>query len=124
MSEIQGNHIIADDVIAAIVMSAAAEVSGLYLPSSGANFAERFSKKQSPRGIKVEQPDEGVIIDLKVTADYGINIPSVCKELQEKVAEKVTELTGKKVTAVNVNVTDINTESIPSGDNEPDQEDE
>ena len=122
MSEIQGNHIIADDVIASIVMNAATEVAGLYFPSSAANFAERLTKKQSPKGIRIEQPDEGVVIDIKVVADYGINIPSACRELQEKVAAKVTELTGKDVVAINVHVTDINQQSIPSGDKEPETE--
>lgn len=119
MPEIQGQHIIADDVIASIVMSAATEVKGLYLPSSVANFAERLAKKQSPKGIRVEQPEEGVIIDIKVVADYGINIPTAARELQEKVAGKVTELTGKNVVAVNVHVTDINMQSIPSVDKDP-----
>ncbi len=122
MPEIQGNHIIADDVIASIVMSAATEVEGLYLPSGGATFTELWAKKQSPKGIRIEQPEEGVIIDIKVVADYGINIPTVAKELQNKVATKVTALTGKEVAAVNVHVTDINLQSIPSEEKEPEKE--
>lgn len=122
MSEIQGNHIIADDVIASIVMNVATEIEGLYLPSGGANFAERWTKKQSPKGIHIEQPEEGVIIDIKVVADYGINIPTVARELQDKVAARVTELTGKEVATVNIHVTDINMQSIPSEDQEPEKE--
>ena len=121
MSGIQGNHIIADDVIAAIVMNTAADVQGLYLPSSTGNFAERFGKKHSTKGIRVEQPDDGVVIDIKVVADYGINIPKACEELQERVATKVSELTGKEVLAINVHVTDINMQSIP-GDKELEDE--
>lgn len=122
MSEIPGKHIIADDVIASIVMSAAAEVTGLYLQSGVGTFAELLAKKQSPKGIRIEQPDDGVIVDIKVIADYGINIPTVCKELQRKIAEKVTELTGKEVMAVNVHVIDINMQSIPSGDKDAEGE--
>ena len=121
MSEIQGNHIIADEVIAAIVMGTAADVSGLYLSSSAGNLAERFGKKHSTKGIRIEQPEDGVVIDIKVVADYGINIPNVCEELQEKVAAKVSELTGKEVLAVNVHVTDINMQSIPEV-NEPEED--
>ena len=51
---------------------------------------------------------------MKVAADYGINIPEACKALQEKVAEKVTALTGKNVLAVNIQVTDINTDNYES----------
>ena len=121
MSEIPGSHYIADDVIAAIVFSAAAEVSGIYLPLGIGNLAERFGKKQSPKGIRVEQNDDGVEIDIKVVADYGINIPNACKELQKKIAETVTELTGKEVLAVNVHVADINMQSVP-GEKPPESE--
>ncbi len=111
-SEIKGTHIISDEVIATIVLSAAAEASGIYLPSAG--LAERFGKKQSTKGIRIDQEEEGVAIEMKVAADYGINIPEACKALQEKVAEKVTTLTGKNVLAVNIQVTDINTDNYES----------
>lgn len=118
-SEIKGTHIIADEVIAAIVLNAAAEASGVYLPSTIANgLAERFGKKQSTKGIRIDQQEDGAIIEMKVVADYGINIPEACKMLQEKVSEKVSSLTGKKVLAVNIQVTDINTNSIPSAEND------
>lgn len=123
MPEIQGGHFIADDVIAAIVMTTATEVPGLYLPSGIANgFAERFGKKQSTKGVRIEQPEEGVVIDIKVAADYGINIPDACTLLQEKVASKVADLTGKEVAAVNVHVTDINMQSIPADEKEAESE--
>lgn len=109
VSEVKGKHIISDEVIATIVLDAASDSTGVYLPYGIANgITERFSKKQSTKGIRVEQNDEGVVIEMKVIADYGINIPEACKALQEKVAEKVLSLTGRNVLRVNINVTDIN----------------
>jgi len=113
-SEVKGTHIISDEVIATIVLSAAADSTGVYLPYGIANgITERFSKKQSTKGIRVEQSDEGVAIEIKVTADYGINIPEACRALQEKVAEKVESLTGRNVLGVNIHVTDINISTPP-----------
>ncbi|HHX95412.1 MAG TPA: Asp23/Gls24 family envelope stress response protein [Clostridia bacterium] len=119
MTEVKGEHIIADEVIASIVMSTATEVPGLYLSSGG--IAERFGKKQPAKGIRIEQQEEGVIVDVKVAADYGVSIPKLCKELQVKVAERVTELTGKNVAAVNVHVTSINMQSTPTEEKEPEE---
>ena len=60
-------------------------------------------------------------MDVKVAADYGVSIPKLCKELQVKVAERVTELTGKNVAAVNVHVTSINMQSTPTEEKETEE---
>lgn len=116
MPEIQGEHVIADEVIASIVVSAAGEVPGVYLSSGG--FVELFGKKQSAKGIRIDQQEEGVLIDIKIGVDYGISIPQLCETLQKKIAERVTEITGKKVSAVNVFVSDINMKSISAEESE------
>ena len=114
MSEIKGSHIISDEVIAAIALNAAQEIEEITFPTRITNgIAERFGKKQWARGIKVEQKDEGVIIEIKVVIKYGVNIPEVCSRIQEKVIEQVEKLTGLKVLAVDINVTGLDVPSQP-----------
>ena len=105
MESIGGNHIISDEVIATIALSAAQEVKGINTPGS---FADKLGKRQSIKGIKVEQQEEGLKLEVKAVVDYGLNIPQVCNEFREKVIEKLGNLTGLDVLAVDIHVTGIN----------------
>ncbi|NLO89975.1 MAG: Asp23/Gls24 family envelope stress response protein [Clostridia bacterium] len=114
MSEIKGSHIISDEVIAAITLNAAQEIEEIAFPAGITHgIAERFGKKQWARGIKVEQNNEGVTIEIKVVIKYGVHIPEVCSRIQEKVKEQVEKLTGLKVIAVDINVTGLEVPDQP-----------
>jgi len=116
LSEIKGNHFIADEVIATIALNAAQEVQGISLPTRIADgIVEKLGKKQSTKGIKVEQMEEGVKLEIKIVVDYEINIPQICHQVQEKVSEQVEKLTGLKVLSVDIHVTGINVpNNLPS----------
>jgi uncharacterized alkaline shock family protein YloU len=46
-------------------------------------------------------------VDLKVTVDYGQEIPRVTQDLRNAVIQRVENTTGLKVTEVNIDVEDV-----------------
>ena len=60
--------------------------------------------------MKISQSDGEIVIDLHITVEYGVKIPSVAWSIQERVKKEVEELTGMKVTFVNIHVQSIHFE--------------
>lgn len=111
MGEELGNIRITDEVIAVCAAKAALETKGVYGLTAGA-LSDTIQKNilgKSPetRGVKISQNDGAVVIDLFVTVEYGVRIPSVAWSIQEKVKRDVEELTGMKVNFVNIHVQSI-----------------
>ena len=107
---------ISNDVVAVIAGVAVSEVSGVYGMSGG--FAGGISevlkgKKNLAKGIKVESTEKTAKIDVNIIVEYGTRIPDVAFEIQNRVKKAVENMTGLKVTEVNVNVQGVNTE-IPT----------
>lgn len=110
LPEVKGEIKINEDVIATIVAMALAEVRGIR-PATGGSFieelAEKFGKKPTPRGVKVEVEEGEVSVDLSLTVEYGMRIPNLVLEVQEKIKNTVEEMTGYKVREVNVTIQGI-----------------
>lgn len=105
---------IADDVIAVIAGAAASEVPGVASMSGGfaGGISEVFSgKKNLAKGIKVEAGEKETKIDVSIIVEYGIRIPDVAFEIQNRVKKAVEGMTGLKVVEVNVHIQGVNTES-------------
>ena len=106
---------IADGVIAAIAGSAASEVPGVYAMSGGfaGGISEVFSgKKNLAKGIKVEAGEKETKIDVNIIVEYGVRIPDVAFEIQNRVKKAVEGMTGLKVEEVNVHVQGVNTDVV------------
>ncbi len=121
------NIIIEDDVIATIAGIAVSEVPGVAEMSGGfaGGITEVLSgRKNLAKGIKVETREGATKIDVNIIVDYGVRIPDVAFEIQNKVKKSVEEKIGLKVIGVNVHIqgvkTDINDsqEIIPNEKNE------
>ena len=97
---------ISDDVIAVVVGMTLSEIRGIC--PSGSNFgniAEMFSgKRNMGKGVKVSVDGQNVSLDLHIIVEYGIKIPDVAWQAQEKVKEAVESITGLCVDKVNVHV--------------------
>ena len=122
---------IADDVIAVIAGAAASEVSGVASMAGGfaGEISEVFSgKKNFAKGIKVEATEKEAKIDVNIIVEFGSRIPDVAFEIQNRVKKAVENMTGIKVTDVNVNVQGVNTEILNNSEivdtEEPKQENE
>lgn len=113
-SEANSNIKIADDVIAVIAGAAASEVPGVSSMAGGfaGGISEVFSgKKNFAKGIKIEAGEKEVRIDVNIIVEYGVRIPDVAFEIQNRVKKAVEGMTGLKVMDVNVHVQGVNTET-------------
>ena len=114
VKEIEENGIkIADDVIATIAGKSALEVKGVYSMAGGfaGGISEVFGKKSYTKGIKVDNTEKGLKIDVNIIVEYGSRIPDVAYEIQNKVKNAIENMTGLKVEEVNVHIQGVNTET-------------
>ncbi len=98
---------ISDDVIAVCAMKATektrgvAALSGVFSDNITKNI---FGKEPLYKGIKVNQNDEGINIDIYIIVQYGVKIPEVAWDIQENVKKEVEAMTEAVVKAVNIHV--------------------
>lgn len=123
--ETENNIKIADDVIAIIAGVAVSEVSGVASMAGGfpGISAVLGGKKNLAKGIKVEVVDKEAKIDVNIIVEYGIRIPDIAFEIQNRVKKAVENMTGLKVAEVNVHVQGVRTD-IENNEEENKQETE
>ena len=97
-------------VIAVCVLNSTLKTKGGYGLSGG--LTDSLSKNllgKDPlyKGIKINQSDDGVVIDVSVIVEYGIKIPDVAWNIQENVKKEVEEIIEMQVNAVNIHVTGV-----------------
>lgn len=101
---------ISDEVIAVCVLNSTLKTKGVYGLSGG--LTDSLSKNllgKDPlyKGIKINQNEGGVTIDISVVVDYGIKIPDVAWNIQENVKKEVEDIIEITVDAVNIHVTGV-----------------
>ena len=108
--ETMGNIKISVDVVSEIASIAASEiegVSGMY-SSFVEGVAQRLgAKKNASQGVRVDIADNSAEIDLYLVVMYGVKIPELAWNVQEKVKQSVEEMTGLTVEAVNIHIESI-----------------
>lgn len=112
-NEIEENGIrIANDVVATIAGKASLEVTGVYSMAGGfaGGISEVFGKKSYTKGIKVDNIEKELKIDVNIIVEYGARIPDVAYEIQNRVKKAIENMTGLNVAEVNVHVQGVNTE--------------
>lgn len=105
---------IADEVVAIIAGVAVSEVPEVYEMAGGfaGGISEVLSgKKNLAKGIKVEVEGKETKVDVNIIVEYGVRIPDVAFEIQNRVKKAVETMTGLKVSEVNVHVQGVNTET-------------
>ena len=104
-----GSVKIADDVVAMIGALAAMEVDGVSCMAGGvrADAIGRISRSRLSRCVKVFVNLSQVRVDLSVMLNYGFNIPATCSTVQTKVKTAIENMTGLKVSGVNVRIAEI-----------------
>ena len=104
---------ISNDVVAVIAGVAVSEVPGVASMSGGfaGGITEVLSgKKNLSKGIKAETDGNNVKIDVNIIVNYGVRIPDVAFDIQNKVKQSVETMTGLTVNEVNVHVQGVNIE--------------
>ena len=111
--EEESNEIkIADDVVAVIAGVAVSEVPGVAEMAGGfaGGISEVLSgKKNLAKGIKVDIGEKDTKIDVNIIVEYGVRIPDVAFEIQNRVKKAVETMTGLNVLEVNVHVQGVAT---------------
>lgn len=113
VNEIEENGIkIADDVVATIAGKAVMEVNGVYSMFGGfaGGISEVFGKKNYTKGIKVDNTEKGLKVDVNIIVEYGARIPDVAYEIQNRVKKAIENMTGLTLEEVNVHIQGVNTE--------------
>ena len=101
---------ISEDVVGVIAGIAASEVQGiqgLHPTLTGGITQVVTGKRNVTKGVKVTVGENDAIIDMVVSVEYGYKIPEVVSQAQKNVKETVETITGLKVSAVNVMVSNV-----------------
>ncbi|NLY71063.1 MAG: Asp23/Gls24 family envelope stress response protein [Clostridiales bacterium] len=104
---------ISDEVIAICVLNATLKTEGVSSLSGGITDSiskNILGKEPLYKGIKVNQSEDGVTIDVSVIVKYGVKIPEVAWDIQENVKKEVEEMIEMPVKAVNIHVNGVHFE--------------
>jgi len=108
--EVQGSVHISEEVITELAKRALSVVEGVQAASPGLASKLGLGRKAS-EGVRISLDDSGSIpsinVDVYLMAKYGLRIPDLAWDVQEKVKEHLEQYTGYNVQAVNVNVQGI-----------------
>ena len=105
---------ISNEVIAVIAGVAVSEVRGVASMQGGfaGGIGEVLSgKKNLAKGIRVEAEEGKVKIDVNIIVEYATRIPDIAFEIQNRVKKSIENMTGLKVTEVNVHVQGVSIEA-------------
>ncbi|GAB6086601.1 Asp23/Gls24 family envelope stress response protein [Alkaliphilus crotonatoxidans] len=104
----QGKIKISNDVIMTITQKAVEEVPGIVSFTGGLSkgITEVFAK-DSNKGVKIDNEEKQLEINLSVVVTYGSVIPDLIKTLQQRIKDSIENMTEISVERVNVFVQDI-----------------
>lgn len=96
---------IEDRVFQGIVLHCLSKIEGIALVEG--NFIDNILGRSSLEGIKgihtaQDNKHQCVTIRVEVNVCYGVSIPKKAEEIQSKIAEEITKLTGLHVATVHV----------------------
>lgn len=98
---------------------ALAQIDGLLAVDGGfwSNLAGKLvNTDKFTRGVKLVFGKEEVRVNLNVIAEYQKNVPDLYNEIKRTVTKEVTNLTGRQVVDVNLNVIEIKTQEKQDAD--------
>ncbi len=108
----RGRTTISDTIVSTIAGMAAQEVEGVYMGGSAARAASGIlgsitgSENQS-RGVSAEVGTVETAIDLTMGIEYGRDILPTVDEVRRRISDRVQNMTGLRVTELNVTISDV-----------------
>jgi uncharacterized alkaline shock family protein YloU len=109
MEKGEGTIHISEDVIVELTRKTIATIPGIVIGGSSIVSKLGIGKKIGD-GLRITVDDgkvPAISVDTYVSVQYGLRIPDVAWDVQEKIKEKLEAFTGYTVKAVNVNVQGI-----------------
>jgi uncharacterized alkaline shock family protein YloU len=124
-----GEIVIAPEVLEVIIGIAASKVTGVYgmRGSFASTISQVLGRHSHGKGIVLTNDEEGnLIVDIYSYLNYGVSVPKVAMEMQEKVKQQVLYMTGLTLTEVNIHVVAVVPEKLAESNLESflDEEDE
>jgi len=103
------NLSISEEVICTLAERVILAVPGVYSLHGGimGGINNMLGKKLS-QGIKVDINKNEVSMDVYIIVEYGVKIPDIAWEIQDKVKKELENMTGMTVVTVNVHIQGIN----------------
>jgi uncharacterized alkaline shock family protein YloU len=103
----RGSTSIADSVLARIVALTLQELPAVE-PAVGAGETVRGRfLGGTTDGVEITMSEQGVVVELRVTVDYGLHLPTLAEALRSKIVERIIQMTGLVTLKVNVLVEDV-----------------
>ncbi|RYL87847.1 Asp23/Gls24 family envelope stress response protein [Sporolactobacillus sp. Y61] len=100
---------ISPEVIQIIAGLAAIEVVGVGDTHGG--VVEKLSGKKYGKGVKVDLTEDGIVIDVQLTINFGVSIPKVAEQVQDNIARALKRMTALDVHEINIHVVGVHFES-------------
>jgi uncharacterized alkaline shock family protein YloU len=95
---------IENTALQSVILQCLSQIPGISLVEG--NFIDHLLGRiaEGAKGIHVEQDDKNQSVNVKIEVNvyYGIVIPEIAEEIQSKISEEVTKLTGLHVSSVHV----------------------
>ena len=111
------NLSISEEVIATLAERVIVSINGVFSLNGGimGGINNMLGKKVS-QGIKVDINKNEISMDVYITVEYGVKIPDIAWEIQDKVKKELENMTGMIVTVVNVHIQGINYDKLENED--------
>ena len=113
----KGAHVVAETelgqisitagALAQIVGHTAAECYGVVGQAPTGRLRRLLRREGLTRGIDVRPGEDGLVVDLHVVVEYGLNLAEVAATVRTRVAYELERRTGLSVAAVEVHVDDV-----------------
>jgi uncharacterized alkaline shock family protein YloU len=107
----RGGTLISDNVVSKIAGIAAQEIEGIQMGGGTARavggFLDSVTSGGQTRGVSVEVGEEEAAVDLSMAVEYGKPVPQIAEAVRRNVINRIENLTGLRVTEVNITVNDV-----------------
>lgn len=105
--DLAGDIVIAPEVMEVIIGIAASKVDGVYAMQGtlASNVNELFGRTAHGKGVSLTVTEDGLLnVELDCYVEFGVSVPKVAMEMQEKVKQQVLYMTDLELNEVNVHV--------------------
>jgi len=103
----RGSTRIADSVLARIAALSLCEFPAVEPAVRAAEMVGGRFLGRTTSGIHVTVSERGVVVELRITVDYGPHLPSLVEAIRRNIVDRLIQMTGLVVQEVNVLVEDV-----------------
>lgn len=113
-----GEIVIAPEVIEVIIGIARSKVDGVYgmRGTFANNVTEFLGRLAHGKGVYLRAEEEGLKVDIYCYLNYGISVPKVALEMQDRVKQQVLFMTDIDLVEVNIHIVAVVPEKLPEPD--------